>query len=69
MIVQGKIKLLDITDGALWYHADYVKPSWAKHKKITTEIGDHIFYTIKRRGNRMNIFYLNEDPKICTRTL
>ena len=47
MIVQGKIKLLDITDGALWYHADYVKPSWAKHKKITTEIGDHIFYTLK----------------------
>ena len=47
MIVQGKLRLLDITDGALWYHADYVKPSWAKHKKITTEIGDHIFYTIK----------------------
>ena len=46
LVVQGKIRLLDITDGALWYHADYVKPSWARHKKITTEIGDHIFYTI-----------------------
>jgi len=47
MIVQGKIKLLDITDGALWYHADYVRPDWSYHKKVTTEIGDHIFYTIK----------------------
>jgi spore germination cell wall hydrolase CwlJ-like protein len=46
LIIQGKISLLDITDGALWYHADYVTPSWAKHKKRTTEIGDHIFYTI-----------------------
>ena len=37
--------LIDITDGALFYHADYVKPSWAKTKHRTTEIGDHIFYT------------------------
>ena len=37
--------LVDITDGALFYHADYVKPSWAKTKHRTTEIGDHIFYT------------------------
>ena len=47
MIVKGDIRLLDITDGALWYHADYVKPSWARHKEMTTEIGDHIFYRIK----------------------
>ena len=37
--------LIDITDGALFYHADYVKPSWSKTKHRTTEIGDHIFYT------------------------
>ena len=47
MIIKGEVSLLDITDGALWYHADYVKPSWAKYKEMTTEIGDHIFYTIK----------------------
>ena len=47
MIIKGEVSLLDITDGALWYHADYVKTSWAKYKKRTTEIGDHIFYTIK----------------------
>ena len=46
-IVKGEISLLDITDGALWYHADYVNPSLASHKEITTEIGDHIFYRSK----------------------
>ena len=35
MIVQGKIKLLDITDSALWYHADYVRPdSWHTVKRL-----------------------------------
>ena len=38
------VKLLDITDGATHYHADYVKPEWAKTKTRTIEIGDHIFY-------------------------
>ena len=38
------VKLLDITDGATHYHADYVKPAWAKTKTKTVEIGDHIFY-------------------------
>ena len=46
-IVKGELSLLDITDGALWYHADYVNPSWASHKEMTTEIGDHIFYRSK----------------------
>ena len=49
LIVKGELSLLDITDGALWYHADYVKPDWSYHKKITTEIGDHIFYTMKEK--------------------
>ena len=34
----AKENILDITDGATHYHADYVLPSRA------TEIGDHIFY-------------------------
>jgi spore germination cell wall hydrolase CwlJ-like protein len=36
--------LPDPTDGATHFHADYVSPYWAKHKKIKTIIGDHIFY-------------------------
>ena len=34
----------DITDGATHYHADYVRPDWAKTKTKTIEIEDHIFY-------------------------
>jgi len=29
---------------AMWYHADYVKPRWAKHKQKVNQIGRHIFY-------------------------
>jgi spore germination cell wall hydrolase CwlJ-like protein len=42
--MDNAIQVIDITDGALFYHADYVTPSWAKIKQKTTEIGDHIFY-------------------------
>ena len=31
-------------NGALFYHADYVNPRWAKRKKIKARIGKHIFY-------------------------
>ena len=34
--------LNDITQGALYYHADYVNPRWKLEK--TTVIGRHIFY-------------------------
>jgi len=44
MVVSGNIELVDITDGATHYHADYVKPSWAATKRKTIEIEDHIFY-------------------------
>lgn len=40
----GRDHLVDITDGSLWYHADYVFPRWAKHKKRTAKIDTHIFY-------------------------
>ena len=33
----------DITNGALFYHADYVNPRWKK-LEVTTKIGRHIFY-------------------------
>ena len=31
-------------NGALFYHATYVKPSWASHKKPIAKIDNHIFY-------------------------
>ena len=43
--IAGKHKsMIDITDGAMWYHADYVHPRWANHKEVTTKVGRHIFY-------------------------
>lgn len=34
----------DVTGGAKFYHADYVRPSWANVFRRTRTIGDHIFY-------------------------
>lgn len=35
---------MDFTDGATFYHADYVKPKWAKSFERTVVVGKHIFY-------------------------
>lgn len=37
-------RIYDVTFGALFYHANYVRPRWAYVFKRTTVIGDHIFY-------------------------
>ena len=37
----------DLTNGALYYHADYVKPNWRNLEK-TVVIGRHIFYKEKQ---------------------
>lgn len=34
----------DPTQGALWYHADYVSPGWSQAMEPVTRIGRHIFY-------------------------
>jgi hypothetical protein len=34
----------DPTGGALWYHADYVLPSWSESKVKDRQIGQHVFY-------------------------
>jgi len=36
----------DITDGALWYHADYMKkfPKWSKTRSKVAQIDVHLFY-------------------------
>lgn len=37
----------DPTDGAMWYHADYVSPRWRYDFRRTVKIGAHIFYRTK----------------------
>lgn len=39
-----KDKPIDITEGSLYYHADYVKPYWAPTLERTLVIDNHIFY-------------------------
>ncbi len=34
----------DPTAGALWYHADYVRPSWRRDLTPGPKIGRHLFY-------------------------
>ena len=48
LLLSSQMMMFDITDGATFYHADYVTPSWARSKIKTIEIGDHIFYRWKR---------------------
>ena len=47
LVYYNKIQL-DVTEGATHYHATYVRPSWAKTKKRTTQIEKHIFYRWER---------------------
>jgi spore germination cell wall hydrolase CwlJ-like protein len=35
---------VDISDGALYYHADYVAPKWSITKEKTIRINKHVFY-------------------------
>lgn len=39
-----KEKDKQLLNGAVFYHAKYIKPSWAKKKKPVARIGSHIFY-------------------------
>jgi hypothetical protein len=41
-IYKGHTK--DPTDGALWYHADYVNPKWSNTLVLGKKIGQHLFY-------------------------
>jgi len=42
LILQENV--IDITDGALYYHADYIHPYWADHLERLVQIEAHIFY-------------------------
>ena len=44
-VFRYKDKMVDITDGATHYHANYIdNPRWADRSKVTTSIDQHIFY-------------------------
>ena len=42
MVLSGQYP--DITEGALWYHADFIKPYWSNHLELVTTIDNHLFY-------------------------
>ena len=44
----------DPTRGALWYHADYVSPSWGEAFDRGPKIGQHIFYVDRNRALRLS---------------
>ena len=44
-------RMEDVTNGAKYYHADYVNANWTKLKK-ETKIGRHIFY--KSKGDKID---------------
>ena len=34
-----------VPEDTLWYHAEYVRPSWASRLKKIKKVGKHVFYT------------------------
>ena len=44
LLIYSEEFAIDVTEGALWYHATYVSPSWAEHYEKTVRINEHIFY-------------------------
>ena len=44
LLIYSEELTIDVTEGALWYHATYVSPSWAEHYEKTVRINEHIFY-------------------------
>ena len=46
-ILTSQDTIVDIVDGALHYHAVYVKPAWAKYFQRVARIDTHIFYKNK----------------------
>jgi spore germination cell wall hydrolase CwlJ-like protein len=43
--INGELKMGKAMNSATNYHADYVKPRWAKSMRKLVKIGTHIFYT------------------------
>jgi len=45
-VSEGRMFNADV-GGSTHYHADYVRPSWAKRLKKMDTIGSHIFYKLR----------------------
>jgi hypothetical protein len=45
----------DPTGGALWYHAEYVKPVWSSALVFARKIGQHLFYS----GRKQPVYAMN----------
>lgn len=41
-VLKGKHE--DPTDGALWYHADYVSPDWVRDFQMVAQLETHLYY-------------------------
>jgi len=45
LLHQAKSKgVMDFTNGALFYHADYIKPKWSSEMQLVAKIDAHKFY-------------------------
>ena len=53
-VIDARHGIKDPTRGALWYHADYVRPVWRRQKTRVAVIGRHIFY-VDRRGHGQGV--------------
>jgi spore germination cell wall hydrolase CwlJ-like protein len=42
--IEGDKKVASQLNGALFYHADYVKPKWSRSMRKVMKVGRHIFY-------------------------
>ena len=51
-MLQKDSSIPDPTGGALWYHADHVRPNWSSDYETTTIIGSHVFYREADNPNR-----------------
>ena len=43
-ILKMPVSKIDMSEGALYYHAIYVKPSWRLRKTFIGRIGEHLYY-------------------------
>ncbi len=72
-MLQKDSSIPDPTGGALWYHADHVRPSWTNDYETTTIIGSHVFYRDADSPNRVQarkpfIYRLNAFAEYVNKT-
>jgi len=55
IIEYNENRFIDLTKGATFFHAKYVKPKWSRWSKLerTVRLGDHIFYRVKADANQI----------------